>query len=303
LGGSRSIVHKVLFMQLSFVIAVCTDGWKVSVVESLDALVSSCVVLPCTFSHPHENLPTSKLRGKWHVTSDRDQLIYYEDSTRVLENFRGRTKLLGKLGDGNCTLEMIEVKEHDSGPFCFRIEIARTPTDTSTPDKFSFVKNCVTLNMIHEPPKPSLAHKIPVEGYPFTITCSVTHTCPSHIPKLTWSRGSENEITEHHRKLQLGMWETQSILTFIPKEDDDHKDVTCTAEFNGQRTSEETMTLFVKRAVNYNHIIIPTVVAIITAGIFGGLCIFMMKKYKKRINELQSQDGTMWNRMSRISRR
>lgn len=283
--------------------AAGTEGWTVSVVEELDALVSSCVVVPCSFTHPHENLPTSRLRAKWHLTEDRNQLMYYEDSTRVLDNFRGRTRLLGHLGNGNCTLEMTEVKGHDSGPFCFRIELARTASDTSTPDKFSFVHNCVTLNMIHEPPKLELKHKSPVAGRPFTITCSVTHTCPSHKPTLTWSRGSEDDITEDHRRLQMGTWEMRSILTFIPEEKDDHTEVTCTAEFNGQMTSVETMKLYVKRAVNYNHIIIPTVVAVVTAGVFGGLCIFMVKKYKKRIVELQRQDGSMWNRMSRMSRR
>lgn len=129
-----------------------SEEWKATVVKSLDALVTSCVVVPCSFTHPKENLPSSRLRGIWHRSNNKNELIYYEDQTRVLENFRGRTRLLGKLGQNNCTLEMTEIKNHDNGPFCFRIELARTETDTSTKDKFSFVEDCVALNMLGKSP-------------------------------------------------------------------------------------------------------------------------------------------------------
>nr|ATO93738.2 CD33 [Oplegnathus fasciatus] len=283
---------------------VFTEEWKASVVKNLDALVTSCVVVPCSFRHPKENLPTSRLRAIWHRSDKRDERIYYEDKTMVLENFRGRTRLLGHLGQNNCTLEITEIKDHDNGPFCFRIELARTETDTSTPDKFSFVDNCVELTTLPDPVEPTLSHpKTVTEGLPFTVTCSVRHTCPSYPPKLTWSRGPPEGITEIRRETHRGNWEAQSILTFIPDEKDDHSDVTCTSQFNGGKTSSNTLRLYVKRTENYKHIIIPTVVGIGTAVIFAVFCIFMVKKYKRRIAELQSQDGSMWNRLSRLSRR
>ncbi|XP_039972944.1 myeloid cell surface antigen CD33-like isoform X2 [Xiphias gladius] len=283
---------------------VFSEEWKATVVKSLDALVTSCVVVPCSFTHPKENLPSSRLRGIWHRSNNKNELIYYEDQTRVLENFRGRTRLLGKLGQNNCTLEMTEIKNHDNGPFCFRIELARTETDTSTKDKFSFVEDCVALNMLADPPMPELRHaKTATEGRPYIVTCSVTHTCSSHVPKLTWSRSTTDGVTEVHREIHSGNWELQSIMTFIPEEKDDHSEVTCTATFNGEKTSSATLKLYLKRTGNYNHIIIPAVVGIGTAMIFGVFCIFMVKKYKRRIAELQSPDGSMWNRLSRMSRR
>ncbi|XP_044063626.1 myeloid cell surface antigen CD33 [Siniperca chuatsi] len=281
---------------------VLSGEWKANVVKTLDALVTSCIVVPCSFTHPKERLPTSKLRGIWHKSRNRDQRIYSDDQTQVLENFRGRTRLLGRLGDNNCTLEITEIKDHDNGPFCFRIELARTETDTSTVDKFSFLEDCVEFRMLSDPPKPTLIHpKTAIQDHPYTVVCSVTHTCPSHVPKLTWSRGTAD--TEVHREISLGLWETQSILTFIPEEKDDHSEVTCTSQFNGHKTSSSTLKLYVKRTENYKHIIIPSVVGIGTAVIFAVFCIFMVKKYKKRIAELQSQDGSMWNRLSRLSRR
>ncbi|XP_049440604.1 myeloid cell surface antigen CD33-like isoform X3 [Epinephelus fuscoguttatus] len=277
---------------------VFAGEWKANVVKSLDTLVSSCVVVPCSFTHGKGYLPTSKLRGLWHRSNDRNQRIYYEDQTQVLENFRGRTRLLGHLGQSNCTLEMMDVKDHDNGPFCFRIELAEKETDTKTPDKFSFVEDCVEFRMLPDPPKPALTHpKTATEGHPYTVTCSVTHTCPSHVPKLTWSKAAPDAVNEVHREIHLGYWEAQSILTIIPKEKDDHTEINCTAQFNGGRTSFTTLTLYVKRTENYNHIIIPTVAAIGTAVIFAVFCILMAKRYKTRIAELQNQEGR-----SRISR-
>ncbi|KAM7420535.1 hypothetical protein PAMA_014989 [Pampus argenteus] len=294
----------IFFLLLAVISSPVFAGeWTASVVKNLDALVTSCVVIPCSYTHAKERLPHSRLRGIWYLVSGQ-QVIYHEDKTLIAESFRGRTTLLGNLGQDNCTLEMTEIKDHDNGPFCFRIELVPTGTETSKTDKFSFVHDCVSFNMITKPPKPILLEpKTPIQGHPYTITCSVFSTCPTRLPKLTWSRGTAEEIHEAYREIHKGFWEVLSTVVFIPQEKDDHTDISCTAQFYGGMMSTEKLTIYVKRTVNYNHIIIPVVVGISIAGIFGGLCIFMMKKYKNRIAELQSQDGTMWNRLSRMSRR
>uniref|UniRef100_A0A3B5B106 Myelin-associated glycoprotein-like n=1 Tax=Stegastes partitus TaxID=144197 RepID=A0A3B5B106_9TELE len=274
--------------------------WKASVVKELDALVSSCVVIPCSFTHPGGNLPTSRLRGIWHRKDKRDKIIYHEEKSKALDNFKVRTRLLGELGHNNCTLEITKIKNHDNGPFCFRIELVVSEDNNPTKEKFSYVDECVTLNMLPKPPTPELNPKTAIEGQPYTVTCSVFHTCPSHVPKLSWT-GRTGQVSEEHKDIRSGNWEIQSIFTFVPEEKDDHSQITCTAEFFGQITSSKTFTLYVKRTQNYNHIIIPSAVAAGTALIFGLLCIFMAKKYKKRIAELQNQDGSVWNRLSRMS--
>ncbi|KAM9723409.1 myelin-associated glycoprotein isoform 1-T2 [Menidia menidia] len=280
-----------------------TGEWKASVVQNLEALVTSCVVVPCSFSHPDGILSKSQLRGIWHVSDKRDNIVYHEDQTRILDKFKGRTKLLGRLDENNCTLELTEVKDHDTGPYCFRIEYAKT--NEPTKQKFSFIEDCVHFQMTYDPPKPELSSsKKPIQGKPFTVTCSVQHTCPSHVPKLTWSKGSTpDDVFEKEIDMKHGMWRTESVLTFIPEENDDHTDLSCTAEFFGGTKSAATIPLHIKRTQNYNHIIIPVSVAAGTAAIFGLLCIVMMKKYKNRIVELQRRDGSVFNRISRMSRR
>ncbi|XP_033983489.1 myeloid cell surface antigen CD33-like isoform X4 [Trematomus bernacchii] len=282
----RLMIYCLLLAAIS--IPVFTGEWKANVVKELKALVTSCVVVPCSFTHPGPNLPTSKLRGIWHQSNHRGNLIYDEDETSISENFRGRTKLLGHLGQKNCTLEISEIKDHDNGPFCFRIELAQT----SSPERFSFLEDCVEFKMLPDPPKPELHHlKTAYQGRPYTVTCSVKHTCPYDPPKLTWSRATADVPNVVHKETHLGNWEVESILTILPEEKDDHTDITCTANFNGPKTSSATLTLYVK------------LVAIGTAVIFAVFCVFMVKRYKRQIAALQRGDGSVWNRLSRMSRR
>ncbi|XP_061572565.1 myelin-associated glycoprotein isoform X1 [Cololabis saira] len=298
--------NTIFFLLLA---AVCStvfgDGeWGASIPSSLDALVSSCIVIPCTFTHPAGHLPHSRLRGIWHLSDKRNEIIYHEDKTKILESFKDRTDLKGNLGENNCTLEITPIKDHDNGPFCFRLEYVRTDRNEPTPEKFSFADQCVEFKMLYTSPEPQLTQlKSAVQGKPYTVTCSVHHTCPLHPPTLSWTLGTADEIAVKHESQNLGRWKTESILTFIPVEKDDYTELTCTATFNGGAISSKSLTLYVKRTENYNHIIIPVAAVVGTAIVFGLFCILMVKKYKTRISELQRQDGSMWNRMSRLSRR
>ncbi|KAG7242184.1 hypothetical protein INR49_024230, partial [Caranx melampygus] len=185
---------------------VFAGEWTANVVKDLDALETSCIVIPCSFTHPKEKLPSSRLRGIWH-------LKVVSINLSIMKIRPGSWKTSG---------------------------VAQT-----------------------NPKEPSLVQQeTATEGHPYTVTCSVIHTCPSHVPKLTWSGSATGKHTESHRQLHNGHWEIQSILTIIPEEKDDHSVVTCTAKFHGGKTSAASVKLYIKRGVNYKLIIIPTAVGI-----------------------------------------
>lgn len=115
--------------------------------KELDALVTSCVVIPCSFTHPHGNLPTSRLKGTWHLSNNLDNRVFDEDPEEVMEKFRGRTKLLGPLGQNNCTLEIVKIKDYDNGPFCLQIEILQEDGSHKPIESHSFVNNCVQFKI------------------------------------------------------------------------------------------------------------------------------------------------------------
>lgn len=137
------IHHIYLLCTPGFGVLVFADVWKVEVESEVKALEGSCVVLPCSFKYPGDVQPSSRKSGFWHKDKDWKYFIFNEDPKKIADNFKERTKLVGRLGDLNCSLEIDEVKNHDNGPFCFRVEL-----QTSEIDKYSFVKNCVRLNMI-----------------------------------------------------------------------------------------------------------------------------------------------------------
>ncbi|CAL8248706.1 unnamed protein product [Lota lota] len=279
---------------------VCSGEWTAKVVHDIDALVSSCVVIPCSFAH-RDGLSSSALRGSWFLKDKPEQYVFHEDSDDIIENFRGRTELIGRLRDGNCSLEIMNVKDHDDGLFCFKLDM--TNDDRK---KFAFLDNCARLKMLADPPKPKLnSPKKAVQGQPFTITCSVVHTCPSHRPVLTWSGGpTDPGVIEIHKNNNFGSWEIESILTFLPEEKDDDTQLSCMATFSGGETSSAALQLYVKRKELYLHIILPLVVGLGTAVIFGAFCVLMKIKYKNRITDLQNRGSSrVRNHISRVSQR
>uniref|UniRef100_A0A3B1IC68 Ig-like domain-containing protein n=1 Tax=Astyanax mexicanus TaxID=7994 RepID=A0A3B1IC68_ASTMX len=285
------LINICIFVFAVIFASVFSEDWGAAVVPSMNALVTSCVVVPCTFKYPGTELPDSRMRGIWHEKADWKNIIYQEDKTVIVDSFKGRTKLLGRLGNKNCTLEIDEIKDHDNGPFCFRAEI---PGQDKS--KFSFVENCVSLIMMRDPDDPTLDQKEVLEdGVPTTFKCFVEHTCPSHPPTLTWSRANKDATTKN-RHLSNGVWEIESLLTLTPTEQDDHTlyayRTYSTLKYNlcGLGILCIFCDLFSGKA-NIFHIIIPVVAVIGTAILFGGVCFVMTKKYKMR------------SRLSRMSHR
>ncbi|KAI1886340.1 hypothetical protein AGOR_G00212990 [Albula goreensis] len=294
-----------LYLQALCAPAICEE-WTADVVPEIRALTGSCVVIPCTFTYPGIQRADSQLRGMWFKDKYKHELtrlkhenkfIYYEDQSMIEESFRGRTKLVGSLGKKNCSLEIDDVKDHDTDKYCYRTEIPEH-------DKYSYNHACVTVNTYKDAPKPRVTHQgDPIEGSPHIVMCTIDHTCPSNIPTLTWGDRTEKPVIEH-KDIGQGKWEIMSILTFIPEKKDDHTDLTCTVEYHGKTPVKNSVRLYVKSKENILYIVIPVVAAVGTAVIFGGLCLVMMKKYKKRISELQSRgDNGIWSRLSRMTRR
>lgn len=222
-------------------------------------------MIPCSFTPLGDNFDRSSLKGLWYrLKKGKLEVVYDEDKLRVEENFRDRTQLLGNLGQNNCTLEMLEIAEYDDSSFCF------------TTDSLTQEKNCVKLNIICtsqlptsvisdtflllifnsgllsllfksivDPRKPLMSILTEaVEHQPYTLTCSISHTCPSNAPQLTWNREKAQEV---HKPCVQGECEVVSILTIIPKEEDDRTNIVCTAKFNSGLTSSVSHKLYVKR--------------------------------------------------------
>uniref|UniRef100_A0A4W4GG31 Immunoglobulin domain-containing protein n=1 Tax=Electrophorus electricus TaxID=8005 RepID=A0A4W4GG31_ELEEL len=100
--------------------------WTFSMPKAITGLPGSCVVIPCSFdfktSQPKNtgDEPLTRLRSLW--ITRKGEYVFHTGQSNVLDNFKGRTQLLGNPDEQNCTLEIDNVQPHDNGPFCFRAE-------------------------------------------------------------------------------------------------------------------------------------------------------------------------------------
>ncbi|XP_016370360.1 uncharacterized protein LOC107710143 [Sinocyclocheilus rhinocerous] len=205
------------------------------VIPKITALPRSCVVIPCSFKMEEEYV--TRLRVLW--VTKKGGYMFHTDPVDVLDNFKGRTRLLGNLDEQDCTVEMDNVQTHDNGPFCFRAEREN--------ERYSFNNSCVFIIM-RAPDKPVMS-SLPEDIEPGTrvaVKCSVNHTCSSHPPQITWSVPTARE-TISHSHMGGGVWETVSAVTFVPTGYEEKDEIVCTAKFWGGKTQENTAFLSIRR--------------------------------------------------------
>ncbi|XP_015224163.2 myelin-associated glycoprotein-like isoform X1 [Lepisosteus oculatus] len=216
---------KMMFVFLCVQVIHCpafANTWSIETVSEIKSLVGSCVVLPCTFDYEGHDVASFKMSGSWHTEAKDPEYIYHTDIKKIILSFHGRTKLVGKVGERNCSLEIDKVSVKDKGPYCFRIEITGV-------NSYSFMHDCVSIDPQGSPESPLLfAPKTAHVGTTYNVSCSARHTCSTHQPSLKWTGIS----TEHtvYKDLGQGIWEVLSTGTFTPKSTD-NVDLTCTAEF------------------------------------------------------------------------
>lgn len=114
--------------------------WTIDVPPTVKGLSGSCVVIPCSFKYPNEEKAGTHT-GMWIYKTN--QYIYHSHKSKILEEYRNRTTLLGDLREKKCSLQIDPLLQHDQGPFYFRIEITNV-------NKYSYANNKVSIEMISE---------------------------------------------------------------------------------------------------------------------------------------------------------
>lgn len=112
--------------------------WTIDVPSTVKGLPGSCVVIPCSFKYPKEEKAGTHTGMWWN---ENNQYIYHSEKSKVIEEYRSRTTLLGDLREKKCSLKIDPLLQSDQGPFYFRIEITNV-------DKYSYKNNKVSIKMI-----------------------------------------------------------------------------------------------------------------------------------------------------------
>uniref|UniRef100_UPI0037E8954A myelin-associated glycoprotein isoform X2 n=1 Tax=Semicossyphus pulcher TaxID=241346 RepID=UPI0037E8954A len=214
------------------------SSWTATVPSSVKGLPGSCVVIPCTYTYPDPGRTLTEINGMW--TDQTHQIIYSPVQSKIIQQYRGRTELLGDVRQNNCSLKIDSLQQSDQGPFNFRIEIANY-------DKFSFRDSTVSITMIGELDNVSFSVKEEVqEGETVTASCSVSHSCPASPPVFSWSHSGEKILQQ--QPLEAGQWKATSTLTFNPTRADHKKPLQCTVRYHGGKHQTVAKDLNVKYA-------------------------------------------------------
>ncbi|KAK6326601.1 hypothetical protein J4Q44_G00022460 [Coregonus suidteri] len=217
---------------------VDASSWTAEVPSSVSGLQGSCIVIPCSFNYPEPKITPSELTGIWFKGAYK--VIYHPDSSSVIKDYKGRTGLVGDLRQKNCSLRIDPLRHSDKGPFTFRIEIK----DHS---KASYKDDTVSIAVSSSPDPPSLSVREEVKvGEEVSASCSVSHSCPSDPPLLTWSHSGTPSIQSQQQT--NGQWEVTSSLTIRSTIADNNQPLVCTAAYRGGKTVRSSKTLNVKYA-------------------------------------------------------
>ncbi|XP_012712028.2 myeloid cell surface antigen CD33 [Fundulus heteroclitus] len=207
-----------------------SNQWLIKVPSNIPALQGSCVVIPCVYTYPK----TKKILNRWVGFWKRGEMIVSTNLPKIklTQEFRKRTKLMGNLRSGNCTMRISSVRTTDVGPFYLRIEIPQHKS-------FTFSTNTVTIDVSKTPEPPTMSLDVLDK---VKATCTVSHTCPTSPPRFYWSRSGKQKMRS--KRLNDFMWTTESTLMFVPLPSDFNQPLNCTVVYSGKKSAQSSMILF-----------------------------------------------------------
>ncbi|KAM6427723.1 sialic acid-binding Ig-like lectin 13 isoform 3-T3 [Liasis olivaceus] len=240
------------YLPLTFLLVLCDSPisatWNSTLPSSIQALEGSCVVIPCSFTFPDSwDLQESSFSVSWYQYHSWTYPEIYNSKTpsSVLQKYQGRTKVVGDLEKGNCTLSINPVQMEDAMRYYVWIN----------PDSVwhRFYDVTVQVEVTDAPNQLELSDLgLVTEGDPTQVSCSVLHTCPLSPPVLTWNLAEDKAVTiqEH---LAGGSWRTESSFNYIPSHRDHGRYLQCSATFPNRQQIHSRINL----NVQYKPVIWP----------------------------------------------
>ncbi|XP_077312366.1 B-cell receptor CD22-like [Lithobates pipiens] len=188
--------------------------WKFP--STINALIGSCVEIPCTYPPPKSMGAASVAWYRLHLNYMH---IFDSRANSLVESqYRNRTSLVP--GKNSCTLRIDPVRKEDRTSYY--PGIAERPQDNA----FSQGLRYVWLSVKDSPQPPTIT--IPeymTAGRPVNITCSANHTCGSSPPIITWNK--PGQIRRRSEDLLGGYWRENSELAYNPTLEDDGTVIQC----------------------------------------------------------------------------
>uniref|UniRef100_A0A3B4UAK5 Sialoadhesin-like n=1 Tax=Seriola dumerili TaxID=41447 RepID=A0A3B4UAK5_SERDU len=216
-----------------------------SVPDRVQALVGSCVVIPCSFTplapHPLKGRKERvdvrlRFRGGGHLFPLRSTAFNSEHRDQVSRDFQGRTSLSGRITEGDCSVKIERINEC---PYhCSRFVLCPVTLLYVNPHLLvSLLKIPCRLSSSDSLPKPALnPSKLEVEeGTPVRLNCSALAPCPALPPTLTWTP-SIGDIEENMESKSV-----TSIMNFTASYLHNGQKISCTTLYSRQAGNSDLL--------------------------------------------------------------
>ncbi|XP_056399157.1 sialic acid-binding Ig-like lectin 12 [Hyla sarda] len=245
----------------------CSE-WSFNFPRVINALNNSCVVIPCTLTHPDKALDSNLL---WLERSPTRDIEVYNNKTlsNIDAMYTNRTSLF-RIKRSSCAMTIQNVQKDGQ----YYPGINRIINAYNLDGKF------VTVTVSDVPPKPVIKGAANLKAsVAANITCSVAHSCPSILPLLEWNVPMNTTMT--HVNLTRGTWELQSKLRYVPSFKDNNRSLKCTATFpNGQKSVQKVTLSIVAQSKRF----VVVIVAVVGLGFLLLLLLLLFIYRRKKIS-------------------
>ncbi|XP_059815055.1 sialic acid-binding Ig-like lectin 12, partial [Hypanus sabinus] len=220
-----------------------------------------CARIPCHYSSLlHEDNETWV--GIWMKDECRSQTVtaHSKDHGQVFPMFQHRTRLSGKLKDGDCSLVIDNIVQEDEGYYYFKIA-------SENVDRHSYLPP-TQLHVADFTDKPSIFPAEMVAGKPVNIRCTFNISCSGSTPSFTWITPSNvlalnsSSVTE-----RAGTLTYTSVLTFTPALKLHGQNLTCRFKYTSV-SSEQTVTLTVRSPPTVETLVVSLAAAGVVVSLF-----------------------------------
>ncbi|XP_049559415.1 sialic acid-binding Ig-like lectin 5 isoform X7 [Orcinus orca] len=207
------------------------NEYRLEVQESVTVQEGLCVRVPCCFYYPRDNWNYSvPAFGYWFQegarTNEDRPVATNKPGCEVLTDTQGRFHLLGDPRTYNCSLDIRDARQGDTGTYFFRVE--RGPIV-----KYSYLENKLHLHVTALTQTPDIHVQGTLEsGLPRNITCAVPWACERGTPHtFSWTGVA---LPSLHPK-----GPHSSVLTLTLGPQDHGTNLTCRVTFPGAGVSTD----------------------------------------------------------------